>query len=305
MTIKNLRIEGQLVVVVGGCEGLGLALAVQYVRQGAHTVIIAKEEEHSDEARILLDCHRRNAIQIIASIIADCQEANLIKKAVLHYGVPDILVVFSECTLSKQFADLTPSEVASQISHHYLAAFNVIHPVYQAMLTRSRTIRLLRRTRVVIVNALVFSNPLSSFSNFAPIRGALKALADLVRQEALVNPCLRESLRAHYVCSLVQHSSLSGHEEPAKQPSKPMREDENRGPVLAQVAQAILEALQREKFSISINQNDYTSATIMPTPLYKGLLNRFTSVRRASKHGHSILRSENVNVIDVVGKTKE
>lgn len=269
------KTAGNLVVITGGSAGLGLSLATDYVRNGSDTVIIARTQETLEAAKISLELHRRSSNQLIASISADCRDVARIKEAVLQYGVPDILITCAGKSLPRLFLDLVPEDFAQQVSDNYLSAINTIHPVFAAMVDRSRNSRPRHRTRIVLVSSTAAFVGLSGYSAYAPSKVALRSLADHLRQETLLYPNLRDSLRIHCVCpSTIYTQSFLNEEQKIKPQVTKVLEEDDAGQTPEQVAKEIIRALKKEKFLIS---TDFPGSLAKSTMLGPSPSGSFTS----------------------------
>jgi len=89
--------RGKVVVITGGSRGLGLELARQFGRAGAHLVLAARDEEELQRARVILAkegaAHSASTIEIVVADVTLREDANrIIEAARLRFGRVDVLI---------------------------------------------------------------------------------------------------------------------------------------------------------------------------------------------------------------------
>lgn len=86
---------GSRVLITGGSRGLGLALAEEFRRQGAHVALCARDERELDRARHLLH-ERVPSHREILPIVADVTDAKsvgaMLREFERYFGAVDVLV---------------------------------------------------------------------------------------------------------------------------------------------------------------------------------------------------------------------
>jgi short-subunit dehydrogenase len=87
-----LNLRGQIVLITGGSRGLGLALAREFARQGAHLVICARQTEPLEAARQELEMMGCKVLARVCDITQQEQVQELITQATERFGRIDILV---------------------------------------------------------------------------------------------------------------------------------------------------------------------------------------------------------------------
>lgn len=91
------RLRGKVVLITGASRGLGLAMALEFGRQGAKLVLAARDEDELQRARTFL-LERRpfqdpGDILVVPADLRKPEEAEyLIARATEHFGVIDVLV---------------------------------------------------------------------------------------------------------------------------------------------------------------------------------------------------------------------
>ncbi len=87
----SYNLEGKVAVVTGGSRGIGLALAGEYLRQGARVVICGRKQQNLEAAKEALQ-GGDNLLFIQAHIANETDVDNLFQACLSKFGQIDILV---------------------------------------------------------------------------------------------------------------------------------------------------------------------------------------------------------------------
>ncbi|MBN2354364.1 MAG: SDR family oxidoreductase [Spirochaetales bacterium] len=113
MKIKNY--EGKSVFLTGGSEGIGLALAQAFAKEGAHVVLFSRSEDKLKKAVAATEKVKKNTAQRIGSYKLDVTNEASVKKvlgdAVREYGVPDVFVNNAGRSLPNYFEQISSSQM--------------------------------------------------------------------------------------------------------------------------------------------------------------------------------------------------
>jgi 3-oxoacyl-[acyl-carrier protein] reductase len=89
----DLGLKGKVALVAGGSQGLGLAVAMEFAREGAKVAICALDDPHLQEAADALRKETGGRAFAIPADVSDLEQAkNFVRKAAAHFGTVDILV---------------------------------------------------------------------------------------------------------------------------------------------------------------------------------------------------------------------
>ena len=88
--VKKLSYAGQHVIVTGGSQGMGKAIAKEFVNRGAHVTIIARTQETLDNACAELTS-LASGKQSVRALSVDCTQSDAIVKGIEEVGTPDIV----------------------------------------------------------------------------------------------------------------------------------------------------------------------------------------------------------------------
>src|SRR5579884_2453691 len=123
------RIDGQVVFITGGSRGLGLALAFEYARRGAHIAICARDARALESA-----AERIRAIGVRAvTIPCDVREPGEVTSALMRtyeeFGRLDILVNNAGTIQVGPFESMTRSDFEDSLLTHFWAMYDAVESV--------------------------------------------------------------------------------------------------------------------------------------------------------------------------------
>jgi NAD(P)-dependent dehydrogenase (short-subunit alcohol dehydrogenase family) len=120
-----MSFQGKVAVITGGSSGIGKAVAVELVKQGAYVVINGRREQALVEAAREVDPTGAQ-VSYIAGDISDPQVAErLIEEALLRFGRIDTLVNNAGIFIAKPFTDFTEADFESILSINVAGFFRV------------------------------------------------------------------------------------------------------------------------------------------------------------------------------------
>ncbi len=89
----DLGLKGKVALVAGGSQGLGLAVAMDFAREGAKVAICALDDPHLPEAADAIKKATGGEVFTIPADVSDLEQAkNFVRKSAAHFGTVDILV---------------------------------------------------------------------------------------------------------------------------------------------------------------------------------------------------------------------
>jgi len=88
-----LEMKEKVALVAGGSQGLGLAVAMDFAREGAKVAICALDDPHLPEAAEAIKKTAGGHVFTIPADVSDLEQAkNFVRKSADHFGTVDILV---------------------------------------------------------------------------------------------------------------------------------------------------------------------------------------------------------------------
>lgn len=123
---KAESLDGQRVLITGGSRGLGLALAMEYVRRGCQVAILARDSQELNRARARIEAYKPGARIITFS--CDVTNENALKLAIqaaeVSLGGLDILVNNAGAITVGPLAAMDEEDFRAQMNLHLHAVVN-------------------------------------------------------------------------------------------------------------------------------------------------------------------------------------
>lgn len=161
------------VIVTGGSEGIGLAIAAAAVRRGAVVSLIARRAQALEAAVEDLGPRARWAtadVRDLAGVRAAVDE--LVERS----GPCDVLVANAGYALPGRFWELPDDEFRDEMDVNYLGAVNAAASVVASMRER-------RRGHLCFVSSTAGLLGVYGYSAYSPTKFALRGLAESLRAE--------------------------------------------------------------------------------------------------------------------------
>jgi len=183
---KKWNPRGQHCYVTGGSSGLGLSVAQELTRAGAHVSIVARDEGRLATALKSLEALRQNPGQILASYSFSLDQATASGEAIDAASVPHggrVPDAFFLCvgTARPGFAlEMTEEALAKGMSEGYWVQAWSAFAASKKMVTQGV------KGRIVFVGSTLSYMTFVGWSSYAPAKNALRGLADTLRSEMLL-----------------------------------------------------------------------------------------------------------------------
>ncbi|MGE0097990.1 MAG: SDR family NAD(P)-dependent oxidoreductase [Hydrogenophaga sp.] len=130
----DLRLTGQHVLVTGGSRGIGLACALEFLREGARVSIAGRNPEHLKSAQAQLQKDTGANVAIHSADLSDAQAALALVDAAEREGGPiDILVNSAGAARLTPFAELSPAAWQAAMQAKFFSYINVTDPLIKRM----------------------------------------------------------------------------------------------------------------------------------------------------------------------------
>ena len=91
-SLRTMDLANRVVLITGGSRGLGLLMAREIGRLGAHVVIAARDEAELLRAQRDLLAHEIDASILVADVATEEQAQRMISEVIQRYGRLDVLV---------------------------------------------------------------------------------------------------------------------------------------------------------------------------------------------------------------------
>ncbi len=131
------RLVDKVAIVTGASRGIGKAVALEFVRQGAHLVVVAVTDvAAAQEVAEAIKALGREAISAMADVSQRSEVDALVQLALEKFGKVDILVNNAGIISPSPLLQLTESQWDRTMEVHLRGTFNCTQAVAQQMKER-------------------------------------------------------------------------------------------------------------------------------------------------------------------------
>lgn len=135
----DLGLKGKVALVAGGSQGLGLAVAMDFAREGAKVAICALDDPHLPEAAEAIRKTAGGQVFAIPADVSDLEQAkNFVRKAAAHFGTVDILVNNAAMNVMKPILDLREDGFDKVMNNNLKGYFLCTQAAARVMVSRKK-----------------------------------------------------------------------------------------------------------------------------------------------------------------------
>ncbi|KAL4886540.1 hypothetical protein BJY04DRAFT_177873 [Aspergillus karnatakaensis] len=185
-------VEGRTVVITGGSEGLGKAVACQLAEKGANVVIVARTLQKLQES---MEAIRGSATNVskqrfhhISADLTKPEDCERVMAEVTEWNdgmPPDIVWCCAGYCTPGYFVETPIQTLKDQMDTVYWTAANTAHAILKRWLVPinpSHQRPLPRRHLIFTCSTLAFV-PIAGYGPYSPAKAAMRALSDTLSQE--------------------------------------------------------------------------------------------------------------------------
>jgi 3-dehydrosphinganine reductase len=173
---KPVGFSEQHVVVTGGSEGLGLAVAELLAARGAHVTLVARSEARLETARASVDSRRLRTTQRVATVACDVGDAAALEAALRRLPAVDLLVANAGMSIPKLFSDLTDGELRAMMQVNFFGSANAARAVLPGMVRAGRG-------RIVFVASAMSLTAMAGYSGYCGGKWGVRGMAECLHSE--------------------------------------------------------------------------------------------------------------------------
>jgi NAD(P)-dependent dehydrogenase (short-subunit alcohol dehydrogenase family) len=105
-----MKLEDKVAIITGATKGIGVAVAKEFVQEGAKVVVTGRTVELGDKVVGEIRSEGGDAIFVRCDVSQKAQVDNLVAKTVEHYGVIDVVVNNAGVNHAADFFDITEED---------------------------------------------------------------------------------------------------------------------------------------------------------------------------------------------------
>jgi 3-dehydrosphinganine reductase len=175
--MKNNSFSEKHILISGGSSGIGLALAKDFFRNGAHVTILARREDQLAEAKRDIDAYRNHPAQELTTISADVVDYEALSTALgrLRRDV-DILINSAGIAYPGEFEKLDREIFSRVMDVNYLGTVNLTKIIIPEMLKKNSGY-------IVNISSLAAVIGIYGYSAYAPSKYAVRGFSRCLRAE--------------------------------------------------------------------------------------------------------------------------
>ena len=270
----NKIFERKVVMVSGGCAGIGRALVLRFAQAGARLVILDLEQDALDSlVQHLKDHHNVDALGFCCDVADVERVEHCVTQAIGQFGGIDVLINNAGVTHRSTFADTTLDVFRRIMDINYFGAVHCTHAALPSLIER--------HGQVIVMSSLSGFSPLLYRSAYNASKHALHGLFETLRCELAGSGVGVMLVCPGFTATDLRKNALVGDASISAQPPLAM------GKVASaqEVAEAIYRAAVKRKRLLVMSNVDWRArvlARYFPRMFERVLLPRMSGVRRSS-----------------------
>ncbi len=171
------ELRGQVAIVTGGSQGIGLAVARALVGVGVNTTVIGRSDLHLSQARPLIEGAGPAAVETLRADVRDAaQVEDAVAATVSRFGRLDIVVNNAGVGVFKNVAEMTPAEWSEVIDTNLTGTFNVCRAALPRLKNGGGGY-------IINISSLASKNAFPSAAAYCASKAGLNAFSEALMQE--------------------------------------------------------------------------------------------------------------------------
>ncbi|CAG8897119.1 unnamed protein product [Penicillium nalgiovense] len=268
---NEFDVEGQTVIITGGSDGMGKAVALELSAKGANVVVVARTVSKLVTAVNEMKAKAANKFKqkfhYISADLTDPAECERVIAEVTTWNsgaAPDVVWCCAGFSRPGFFVDVPIQEHRQQMDTVYWTAANTAHATLRNWLEPvlpSAQMKTTRRHLIFTCSTLAFV-PIAGYSPYSPAKAAIRSLSDTLSQEIeMYNGAYKRhrgaapaaDVRIHTVFPMGILSPGFDNEEKTKPELTKKLEEADKPQAPADVAKIAISALERGEYLITTN----------------------------------------------------
>lgn len=164
------RFEGQVALITGASSGIGAALAREFAREGAHTVLLARRLDRIGALAEELSGSGRRSLALAGDVTRDGDIERAVELAGKEFGRLDVVVANAGFSVSGRLLDLTLDDYRRQMETN---VFGVLRTLLAALPALRQS-----HGRIVLIGSMFGAMSIPGGTPYCMSKFALAGLAD-------------------------------------------------------------------------------------------------------------------------------
>ena len=174
-TSERHRFDGQVVLITGSSSGIGAALAREFAREGAHTVLVARRAERIEALAAELTTGSQRSLAVAGDVTRDGDLERAVALARKEFGRLDAVVANAGILVRGRILNLTLDDYRRQLETN---TFGTLRTVMAAIPALQET-----HGRIVIIGSLIGMVSIPGGTPYCMSKFALNGLSDGLSHE--------------------------------------------------------------------------------------------------------------------------
>ncbi|KXG46892.1 Short-chain dehydrogenase/reductase SDR [Penicillium griseofulvum] len=271
-TPNEFNVWGQTVVITGGSDGMGKAVALELSSKGAHVVVVArtvsKLQTTVDEMKAKAANIYKQRFHYISADLTDPAECERVIAETTTWNsgaAPDIVWCCAGFSRPGYFIDVPIQDHREQMDTIYWTAANTAHATLRNWLepvAPKSQMKTSRRHLIFTCSTLAFV-PIAGYSPYSPAKAAIRSLSDTLSQEIeMYNGAYTQrgssdapaaDVKIHTIFPMGILSPGYDNEQKMKPELTKKLEEADKPQTPAEVAQISVRALERGEYLVTTN----------------------------------------------------
>jgi short-subunit dehydrogenase len=167
------RFDGKLVLLTGASQGIGLAAARAFVREGARVIAIARSQDRLQE----LHAELGERLVPLAADVGDTPSMEAATRQVLErIGLPDVVIANAGIGLDARFEATSDAAMRELLEVNTIGVLRTARPFVRPMVERGSG-------RILFVSSVVGKRGIPHYTAYCASKFALHGMADCLRPE--------------------------------------------------------------------------------------------------------------------------
>ncbi|PMB69683.1 3-ketodihydrosphingosine reductase gsl-3 [Beauveria bassiana] len=201
---NKMPVDGKTVLITGGSEGMGLAVATQLSAKGANLILVSRNAAKLEEAAAAKSPATQRFHYITADVSVPSYADSVIAAATTWNDgrAPDIVWCIAGISVPKLFVETDAASLRQQMDINFHGTADMAHTILRAWLAPDNNNNNNNNNNseqpkhlVMTASATAFYT-IPGYAAYAPSKWALRGLADTLSQEVLLYP---QDVRVHIV----------------------------------------------------------------------------------------------------------
>ncbi|KHN99679.1 3-ketodihydrosphingosine reductase, Tsc10 [Metarhizium album ARSEF 1941] len=243
------------VLITGGSEGLGLAVAQQLAAKGANIILVSRSTAKLHEALKSVKASAKSPSQRFHHISADVSSPSyatpLIAAATAWNNdeSPDIVWCCAGTSSPQLFTEMEMDSLRRHMDVNFYGTAEMSHAILRSWLSPSAPVTPDSKHLIFTTSTIAFYT-VPGYAPYAPSKWALRGLADTLSQEVMMYP---QNVKVHVVCPGTILSPGFVHEDQVKPEITKILEATDPRQTPEEVAAASIKALENGDYLVTVN----------------------------------------------------